>query len=76
MLVSTFNTTDPLVLGVSNSPQIDARENAERFMYLPLDQPDATQWDEIVNGWHVDFPYEYFKTFAAFAILMFSLVIP
>ena len=32
MLVSTFNTTDPIVLSMTNNNQVDAREIAERFM--------------------------------------------
>lgn len=40
-LVSQLNITDPNVLGLTNEPQMDARDAAETIAFLAIDQPNA-----------------------------------
>jgi hypothetical protein len=45
VLSTRLNTTDPMVIGLSEDPQWDARNVSELFSFLAVSQPDAMTWN-------------------------------
>lgn len=57
--------------------QVDARDIAERYMFVPLEQPDISTWLPSFFEWHNDYPtYNYVMGFVALSILYLVMILP
>ena len=45
-----------MVLSFSQEPQADAREIAEQFTFIPIEEPDSLDWLDAVLGLRDDYP--------------------
>ena len=75
-LISKLGTTDNILVGLSEEPQLDSREVADRIAMLPLYKEDPNTWTAEIMKLQEVYPKEYFKTIAALIMVTLSMIYP
>ena len=66
-----------MVVSFSQEPQADAREIAERFTFIPIDEPDSLNWLDAVLGLRNDYPADPYEIIIGCVIVVnLVLILP